>query len=106
MVRDFSASRAILIGNGSFTERDRIPQLPAAPCVTAISELLTGELCGWPADRVETILDAAAPSVLALRILRAIREVDGVLLVFYVGHGIRTREGQLALALRDTVTDP
>ena len=106
MGHNLSSSRAILIGNGTFADKDKIPPLPAAACVAAMSELLTSELCGWPQDRIEPILDAAAPSALALRILQAVRDVDGVLLVFYVGHGIRTREGQLALALRDTVTDP
>ena len=54
MAGDLSRSRAILIGNAAFRE-PRIPDLPAArTCVAAMRELLTGDLCGWPADRIRS----------------------------------------------------
>ena len=64
--------------------------------------LLTGGLCGWPADRVEVLEDAAAPHELATRLVKLTEDVEDVLLVYYVGHGMRIPNGQLALALRDT----
>ncbi|MBR7838181.1 caspase family protein [Actinospica durhamensis] len=107
MDRDLSRSRAILIGNARYSEHPRIPDLPAARgSVTAMAELLTSELCGWPAERVTTLVDVAAPHELARRVLAEVREAQDVLLVYYVGHGMRTLDGQLALALGDTDPHP
>ena len=48
MDRDLSGSRAILIGNSNYSDL-RIPNIPGATLgVKAMSDLLTGELCGWP----------------------------------------------------------
>ncbi|MGO9782217.1 MAG: hypothetical protein ACLPKE_35515 [Streptosporangiaceae bacterium] len=71
MARDLSRSRAILIGIGTFADRKRLPDLPAAGCVSAMADLLAGELCGWPADRIVTLQDIASPSDLARRIMPA-----------------------------------
>lgn len=107
MDRDLSRSRAILIGNALYSGHSRIPDLPAAHgSVTAMADLLTSELCGWPADRVTTLVDVAAPHELARRVLAEVREAQDVLLVYYVGHGMRTPDGQLALALGDTDPHP
>lgn len=106
MTHDFSRSRAILIGNGAFTDPG-IPDLPAAPdCVGAMAGLLGDELCGWPAERVTALVDVATPSELARRLVPLMREAEDVLLVYYVGHGLRTSEGQLALALGETERHP
>jgi hypothetical protein len=106
MNRDLSRSRAILIGNTVYRD-PAIPDLPqAARCVSAMRELLTSDLCGWPAQRVETLVDAAVPSDVARRVVDAARGVPDVLLLYYVGHGLRTSAGQLALGLRDTDADP
>jgi hypothetical protein len=104
MARDLSRARAILIGNGSF-EDPRIGALPAAGCVRAVRELLAGSLCGWPADRITTLNDVAQAGPLARKVIAAVRDAQDVLLVYYVGHGFRTRTGQLALALYETDVD-
>jgi hypothetical protein len=108
MDRDLSGSRAILIGNSIYSD-PRIPGIPGAALgVKAMSDLLTGKLCEWPADRIQELVDVASPSELARRILAAIKDVDsvGILLVYYVGHGQRTTDGQLALTVGDTDLDP
>src|SRR5215467_890572 len=106
MVRDLSRARAILIGNASY-ESPGIENLPTARgCVTAMARLLEGQLCGWPADRVTELVDVAAPHVLAQRVIAAVRDAEDVLLVYYVGHGMSTRNGRLALALGETDPDP
>jgi hypothetical protein len=105
--RDLSRSRAVLIGNATYRPGSGIPDLPAATgSVTAMAELLIGELCDWPADRIETMLDVAAPHELARRITRAVKDTQDVVLLYYVGHGLRTTKGQLALALGDSDGDP
>lgn len=106
MARDLSRSLAVLIGNGTFADSAALPDLPAADCVAAMSVLLAGELCGWPADRILALRDFASFSDVARRLVPALRDVHGVLLVYYVGHGVRTRKGQLALALGGTDASP
>ncbi|HTJ72695.1 MAG TPA: caspase family protein [Actinospica sp.] len=106
LIRDLSRSRAILIGNAAFDDPG-IPDLPAAlACVEALNRLLTSDLCGWPTDRVAELRDIPAPHKLAYEVSELVRDVEDVLLVYYVGHGIRTSEGQLALAVRETKPDP
>src|ERR1035441_2094521 len=100
MDHDLTRSLAILIGNGAFADAERLPPIPAASCVAAMADLLASDLCGWPADRILRLEDVASPSDLARRAVR------DVLLVYYVGHGARTSDGQLALTLRETEADP
>ncbi len=107
MDRDLSRSRAILIGNATYRDQG-LPDLPGALLsAKAMANLLAGDLCGWPADRIQVLPDVASPSELARLIILATRDVDstGVLLLYYVGHGQRTTDGQLALALGDTDSD-
>jgi len=104
MARDLSRARAILIGNGSFTS-PQIGAVPAAGCVEAVNELLTGPLCGWPADRITALNDMPTWDPLARKVIAAVRDAQDVLLVYYVGHGFMTRTGQLALALYETDAD-
>lgn len=102
MDRDLSRSRAILISNSAFTDTG-IADLPAASgCAAAMEAMLTSDLCDWPADRVETLTDIAVPSDLARRLVELTEGIQDVLLLYYVGHGMRAPNGQLALALRDT----
>lgn len=106
MPRDLSRSRAILIGNAVYDD-PRIPDLPAASrCVRAMKKLLTGRLCGWPQDRVASLDDVEKPDDLARSIARLVKDVDDVLLLYYVGHGLRTAKGQLALAVKSSERDP
>jgi len=105
IVRDLSRSRAILISNATYRDRD-IPNLPgAARCVPAMSKLLTSNLCGWPASRLTALQEVAAPSALAVELIEQVKDVQDVLLLYYVGHGMRTSDGKLALALADSYAD-
>lgn len=107
MDRDLSRSRAILIGNSTYRPDSGIPDLPAATsCVPAMAELLTGDLCGWPTERIVRLMNLATPSDLARHLVSAVKDVQDTVLVYYVGHGLRTSQGQLVLALADTDNDP
>jgi Caspase domain len=106
MARDLSRAKAILIGNATF-QHPKIENLSAAAgCVAAMTELLTGDLCGWPAGRIIPLENVATPDALARRVVAEVRAAQDVLLVYYAGHGYRTRNGQLALALGETDPDP
>jgi hypothetical protein len=107
MTVDLSRSRAVLIGNARYRQDSEIPDLPgAADCLTAMHALLTSDLCGWPGERVIPLLDVATPGDIARRLTEAIDGVEDVLLVYYVGHGLRTANGQLALTLTDSSGRP
>jgi len=105
MANDLSRAGAILIGNGGF-QHPQIGVLPAAECVAAMAGLLTGDLCGWPAERVVKLVNVATPYELFRRVIATVRDIQDVLLVYYVGHGIRMRNGQLTLAVGETDLDP
>jgi ABC-type amino acid transport substrate-binding protein len=100
---DYARSRAILIGTARYQDR-AFPQVPAAGnSLTAIHEVLVDpELCGWPADRVTVLRDPTEVSKLAQNLRRLGRDCDEVLLVYFVGHGVVLRRGQLCLVLSDT----
>ena len=80
MARDLSRSRAILIGSGG-CEDSRLDVLPSVACVGSVNELLQGELCGWPRNRVTVLHDPAAPNELAREVNKAVRDAQDVLLV-------------------------
>jgi predicted Ser/Thr protein kinase len=106
MDRDLSRSRAILISNAIYRDPG-IPDLAAASgCPIAMKALLTGDLCGWPAHRVECLEDVGAPDELATKLVELAEGVDDVLLLYYVGHGMRTATGKLALALTKSRAKP
>jgi len=71
-----------------------------------MGKMLTGRLCGWPTGQIVRLVDVAVPDTLARRVIAAVRDTENVLLVYYVGHGLSTRNGQLALTLRKTDPDP
>jgi acyl carrier protein len=104
MARDLSQARAILIGSGRF-QHPRISDLPAAECVAAIAGLLAGDLCGWPAERIVRLENVATSYELNRRVITEVKDAQDVLLVYYIGHGFRTRTGQLALAVSETDLD-
>ena len=70
------------------------------------SEILVDEqLCGWPEERVEVLLNQQHRPQLITELRRWARETTDVLIVYFVGHGIITPQGELCLALTDTALD-
>ena len=102
MVRDLSRARAILIGNARYESRGIEDLPPARGSVAAMAGLLEGQLCGWPTDRVTQLVDVPTQHELALEVIAAVQDAEDLLVVYYVGHGLRTSKGQLALALGKT----
>jgi hypothetical protein len=107
VARDLLRSRAILIGNGVYRPDSGITDIPiASACVSAMGELLTSELCGWPNDQIMPLVDVQTPQELVRSLRKAVSDVEDTLLVYYVGHGIRTVKGKLALTVGDSDADP
>ncbi|MFJ8628878.1 caspase family protein [Kitasatospora sp. NPDC093550] len=103
---DFATSRAILIGTGTY-QRSGFQPLPAAlNSLTAVRQVLTDpRLCGWPPDRITAIPDPSDIRELLPQLRELARETRGVLLLYYVGHGVILPRGQLCLTLTDTNPD-
>ncbi|MFI6151415.1 caspase family protein [Kitasatospora sp. NPDC051170] len=101
---DYSRSRAILIGTGTYRSED-LPPLPAAAnSLTGMREVLIDrKLCGWPRERVTTLLDPTGMAAVVQELRRLARETEDVLLVYFVGHGLILPRGQLCLTLTDTL---
>ncbi|WP_043630946.1 caspase family protein [Nonomuraea candida] len=100
------ASQAILIAT-SVHQDESLPDLPAAAnSLMGLRSVLTDPyLCGWPAYGVSVLHNEGDSRVVAQRIRQAARETTGVLLLYFAGHGLLTPEGELCLALADTVAD-
>ncbi|MEY9931225.1 WD40 repeat protein [Catenulispora sp. GP43] len=102
----FRSRRAVLIANSRYTESTIIDLPAASASLTAMTDLLCGELCGWSQDELRTIADAPDPAALARLVQPEVGDVEDLLLVYYAGHGFRTMDSTLALALRDTDPHP
>jgi len=101
---DFSRSRAILVGTSEYRPGSGLDSMPAAiNSVNAMSELLRGPECGWPAERISQFVDRTAQDGVAGDVATLIGETTDVLLFYYVGHGQLLRGGDdLGMALTDT----
>src|SRR5580692_3419382 len=95
-----SESRAVLIGTADYRDRGFLPLPAAANSLAGFREVLTDpELCGWPSARVDTVANPLDGARLARHLRRVAAETTGVLLVYFVGHGTITDDGQLCLVL-------
>jgi Caspase domain len=94
---DRSRSQAVLIGTSQYTELTQVPA--AANSLESMYRLLTGPLCGWPADRVTRIPEPKAPGNLPDQLVELFGQARDVALFYYVGHGRVDFEDQLCLGL-------
>jgi WD40 repeat protein len=101
-----SQSRAVLIGTATYRDSSFLPLPAAANSLAAFRDVLTDqELCGWPSARVDTAADPPDASRLVRQLRRVAADTTGVLLVYFVGHGTITDDGQLCLVLTGTVAE-
>ncbi|MFD8006645.1 caspase, EACC1-associated type [Streptomyces mirabilis] len=97
---DRSRSRAVLVGTSEYTE---LPSVPAAAhSLRRMHQLLTGPLCGWPANRVDVVADQRRPADLPDRLVELYGDALDVALFYYVGHGQVDFENRLCLGLTDS----
>jgi hypothetical protein len=97
--RDLSRSRAVLIGTWDY---EHLPEVPAARnSLERMRALLTGELCGWPDDRVTVIGNRPTPGDLHDQLIELYSDTDpdGVALFYFVGHGQPDDADRLCLGL-------
>lgn len=105
---DLGASRAVLIGVSAY-EDPEFPGLRAARnSIDAMQAMLTDpQLCGWHAGQVTVISNPVSAADLALQVATLAKGIggDGALLVYYVGHGVLSDQGDLYLTVVSTRSD-
>lgn len=84
------ASRVILMGASEFPrDPDNLPPIPAVRAnIQDLEAVLTGYAMGIPRKNIEIILDERNPSYAAEKIVKASREAEDTLIVYYAGHGL------------------
>ncbi|MER7988387.1 tachylectin-related carbohydrate-binding protein [Streptomyces noursei] len=104
---DRSGSRAVLIGVSDYHDPS-FPQLPAAEkSLWGVHQMLVDEdLGGWSDDDQVTVIPNPVDCRRVMSDLRRLAQgTSGVLLLYFVGHGTVTMNGDLVLTVSDTVAD-
>jgi WD40 repeat protein len=99
-VRGLAASgvRVLVAATGSHVTGSALPGIPSAATSAAeVARALT-ERCGVDADHLRTVIDPADPMTLGAAVARAADEAAGVLVFYYIGHGLVSAHGELHLA--------
>ena len=100
-----AGSSAILIGVSAYEYAELAPIRAARNSLLAMrSLLLDPELGGWAAGQVRVIANPLSAADLSAEIAEVAVATTGVLLLYYVGHGVRSDQGELCLS--GTATDP
>lgn len=102
---DREASRAVLIGVGTYDHSERLHHIPAAPNNLAdLHQLLTAPGGVLSTQNCWTVEDPGSSAQIGHILEDAAEEATDTLLVYYTGHGVLDSRGRLHLAL--TGTDP
>ena len=97
-------SRAVLIGSAEYTRLRALPSV-RANLVGLAAALRDEYLWGLPEDNCRVLVDPASPLEVDLAVAEAAAAVrpDGLLIVYFAGHGLIERDGQtLYLGLVNT----
>lgn len=101
-----ASSRAIVIGVSAYEYAGFPPIRAARNSWHAMRELLADPLlCGWPPGRITVISNPISVADLAVQIADLAEETTGVLLLYYVGHGVLSPRGELCLTVSSTRPD-
>ena len=99
----FADSRAILIGVSAYDHPEFPPIRAARNSLQAMHALLSDPaLCGWPPERITVILNPISAVDLAGQFDDLAESTTGVLLLYYVGHGVLSGRGELCLTVTST----
>jgi len=99
-------SRAVLVGVSAYEYAEFPPIRAARNSLEAMRSLLSDPaLCAWPAGRITTIANPVSAADLATNIADLAESTAGVLLLYYVGHGVLSARGELCLTVTSTRPD-
>jgi Caspase domain len=101
-----TGSRAVLIGVSAYEYAEFPPIRAARNSLQAMRTLLADPaLCGWPPEQVTVIPNPISAADLATNIADLAENTAGVLLLYYVGHGVLSARGELCLTVTSTRPD-
>ena len=96
-------ARAVLIGVSDYDHPEFPPIRAARNSLQAMRALLADPgLCGWPPGQVTVIENPASAADLANQVADLAESTTGVLLLYYVGHGVLWARGGLCLTVTAT----
>jgi len=99
-------SRAVLIGVSAYEYAEFPPIRAARNSVQAMRSLLSDPaLCAWPPEQITVIANPISATELAAAVADQAERTTGVLLVYYVGHGVLSPGGELCLTVTSTRPD-
>ncbi len=99
----YAESRAVLIGVSAYEDSSFPPVRAARNSLKAMREMLEDPLlCGWPRGRITEISNPLSPVDLANQLSDLAESTTGVLLLYFVGHGVLTPRGELCLTVTST----
>src|SRR4051794_4712117 len=93
--RNFPAARVLLIGTGRHVDGSGLVDVPAVATTLADLKRALVDACGVPADAVRILVDPESPLELGEAIADEAERAEGLLAVFYVGHGLISSKGEL-----------
>ena len=101
-----TGSNALLIGVSAYEYAEFPPIRAARNSMQAMRSLLSDPaLCGWPPEQITVIANPISATELAAAIADLAELTTGVLLVYYVGHGVLSSGGELCLTVTSTRPD-
>ena len=101
-----AGSCAILIGVSAYEYAELSPIRAARNSLQAMRSLLSDPaLCAWAPGQVVVVANPISAADLATQIADLAQTTTGVLLLYYVGHGVLTAHGKLCLTVTSTQPD-
>jgi len=96
-LHDYSLSRAVLMGTWDYCSLEPVPA--AENSLQRMARLLSGPLCGWPAERLLRFENERSPGEIPDQLITAFDGIRDVALFYFVGHGQLSPDDQLCLGL-------
>ncbi len=99
-------SCALLVGVSAYEDPEFPPIRAARNSLNAMRSLLSDPaLCAWPPEKIAVIANPISATDLATSIADLAVSTTGVLLLYYVGHGVLSARGELCLTVTSTRPD-
>src|SRR5215468_11807817 len=99
-------SCAVLVGVSAYEYAEFPPIRAARNNLDAMRSLLSDPaLCAWPPEKIVAIANPISAADLATSIADLAEGTTGVMLLYYVGHGVLSARGELCLTVTSTRPD-
>lgn len=94
----FSGARVLLMGTGTHAPGAGLPDVPAiGRTLTDLHDAFV-RYCGLPEAALRVVTDPPTAQVMGQEIAEVAEQADGLLLVYYIGHGLVSEDAALYLA--------